>query len=179
MKFPILLNRTTLPISSKSFDFNSDLLKVPRTLKEFVHQFQHKKKIFDLQERNNNYYLDSANKNFYSNYYTVDIFLFVTPINLLVATPIVMYILCKHMKLKTLVASLAVQQVKEISMVAKQEHVSIAEDIECICKIQWHNILLRSLSVLGLVIFIFLKSRKLKLFRGHLFLSRVKIMLFM
>ena len=35
-----------------------------------------------------------------------------------------------------------------------------------------------SLSILGLVIFTILKSRKLKLFRGHLFSNAVKIMLF-
>ena len=35
-----------------------------------------------------------------------------------------------------------------------------------------------SLSILGILIFIILKSRKLKLFRGHLFSNTVKIMLF-
>ena len=54
LKFPILLNRSTyketLPISLKLFDFNSELLKAPKTLKDFVHQFWHKKEILDLQE---------------------------------------------------------------------------------------------------------------------------------
>ena len=43
LKFPILLNQTTheqtLPISLQSFDFNSDLQKAPKTVKDFVHQF--------------------------------------------------------------------------------------------------------------------------------------------
>ena len=47
LKFTILLNRTTykqtLLISLNSFDFNSDLLKEPKTLKDVVHQFCHKK----------------------------------------------------------------------------------------------------------------------------------------
>ena len=47
LKFPILLNKTTykqfLPISLTSFGFDSELLKAPKTLKEFVHQFWHKK----------------------------------------------------------------------------------------------------------------------------------------
>ena len=47
LKFPILLNRTThkqiLPISLKSFDFHSNLLKASMTLKDFIHQFWHKK----------------------------------------------------------------------------------------------------------------------------------------
>ena len=53
--FLFLLNWTThehtLPISLQSFDFNLDLLKSPKTLKDFVHQFQNKKQIFDLQKK--------------------------------------------------------------------------------------------------------------------------------
>ena len=52
LKVPISLNLTTheqtLTISLQSFDFDPDLLKSPKTLKDFVHQFQHKKEIFDL-----------------------------------------------------------------------------------------------------------------------------------
>ena len=53
-----------------------------------------------------------------------------------------------------------------------------AQEIECPCKIQWYTILILSLSILGLVIFIILKSKKLQLFRGQLFSNAVKIMLF-
>ena len=82
------------------------------------------------------------------------------------------------MKLKYLVNSLTLQQIKEAGAVAKQEHVFIAQDIECTCKIQWYMLFMLSLSILGRVIFVTLKSRKLKLFRGHLFSKAVKIMLF-
>ena len=50
-----------------------------------------------------------------------------------------MYILCKHMKLKSLVTSLALQQINEVGMGAKQEHVSIVQGIVCTCKIQWYT----------------------------------------
>ena len=76
-----------------------------------------------------------------------------------------MYILCKHIKLKSLVSSLALQQKKEVGVVAKQESVTLAQDIECTSKIQWYTILRLSLSILGLVLFVILKSRKLRLFR--------------
>ena len=66
LKFPLLLNQTkheqTLPIYLQSFDFNPDVLKSPKMLKEFVHQFQHKKEIFNLQKRHSND-LDLAKKN--------------------------------------------------------------------------------------------------------------------
>ena len=78
LQFPILLNWTTheqtLLISLQSSDFNTDLLKAPKTLKDFVHQFWHKKEIFDLQERHYNG-LDLADKNSHFNNYTIDIFL--------------------------------------------------------------------------------------------------------
>ena len=48
-----------------------------------------------------------ANKNFFFNNYSVDIYLLVTAIISLVVTTIFMYILCTHMKLKFLVSSLA------------------------------------------------------------------------
>ena len=82
------------------------------------------------------------------------------------------------MKVKSLVTSLASHQIKEVGILAKQEHVSIMHDIECTCKIQWNTIFMLSLSILGIIILIILNARKLKLFRGHLFSNTVKIMLF-
>ena len=115
-----------------------------------------KRKFFDLHKRHNNNVLDFPNKNFVFNNYTVDIFLFVTAIISLVVTTIVMYILCKHMILKSLVTSVALQQIKEVSVVAKQQPVSIEQDVKCTCKIQWYTILMLSLSMLGLVFFVIL-----------------------
>ena len=172
--------KQTLVVLLQSFEFDSDLLKAPKILKDFVLEFQHKKEIFDLQERYNNHNnsLDLVNKNSFYNNYPVDIFLFVTAIVLLVVTTIVMYILCKHMKLIFLVTSLALQQIKEVGVVAKQEHVSIAQDIECICKIQWYTIFMLSLSIFAILFFLIINARILKLFRGYLFSNAVKIMMF-
>ena len=79
------------------------------------------------------------------------------------------------MKLKTLVTSLALQQIKEVGVVTTQETLQY---IECTCKIQWYTILMLGILLLGLTHFIITKLRKLKLFRGHLFSNAVKIMLF-
>ena len=64
-------------------------------------------------------------------------------------TTIFIYILYKHTTLKSLVTSFALQQIKEVDVVAKQEHISITQDIECTCKIQWYAILMLSLSILA------------------------------
>ena len=81
-----------------------------------------------------------------------------------------------HIKLKTLVTSLALQQIKEVAAVSRQE--DILPYIECTCKIQWYPILMLSLSLLGLMVFVILCTEKLKLYRGHLFSNAIEIMLF-
>ena len=66
LKFPVLLNWTTykqtLLISFQSFDFDPDLLKSPRSLQDFVHQFQQGKEIFDFWKRHNIIDLEMAKK---------------------------------------------------------------------------------------------------------------------
>ena len=93
-------------------------------------------------------------------------------------TSIFMYIIYKHTKLKSLVTSLALQQIREVGMVAQQEHVLITHGVECTCKIQCYTIFMLGLMALGIIIFIILNARKLKLLRGHLFSKAFKIMLF-
>ena len=42
-----------LPISLQTFDFDSKLLEAPKTLKDFVYQYQQKKEVLDKRENNN------------------------------------------------------------------------------------------------------------------------------
>ena len=108
----------------------------------------------------------------------MDVFLFVTAIISLVVTLIVLYIIYKHTKLKPLGTSLTLQQLREVDVAAKQENVSVIYDIKNTCKIQRYTICMLIISILGIVIFIILNARKLKLFTGHLFSNAVTIMLF-
>ena len=73
------------------------------------------------------------------------------------------YALCKHNKLRTLVASLALQQVKEAS-----ESTTKKEDRNymCNCTSQLYVILALSIAIIGLVIFAILQVRRIKLYRG-------------
>ena len=59
-----------------------------------------------------------------------------------------------------------------------QEHVSTMQDIECTCRTQWYMIVTLGLVILGIMVFIIINARTLKLFRGHLFSNTVKVMLF-
>ena len=81
--------------------------------------------------------------------------------------------ICKHNKLRVLVASLALQQVKEVK-VKNKENV----DNSCECTIQLYIILILNVVMIGLIVFAILQLRRIKLYRGQLFSNIVKIILF-
>ena len=81
-------------------------------------------------------------KNFFSDNYVVDIFLFITVTISLLARTLTLYLLCKHKKLQTLIASLVLHQVKEVGAVTQKE-------INTECK-TWTYVSL-VLTILGLV----------------------------
>ena len=103
-----------LPISLAPPTFDSKLLTAPRMLKDFTHQIQQKKEIFDLQERHTSMELELPSKYFFLNNFIINVFLFVAAIVSLLVTILVINILCKYKKLKALVTSLALQQIKRI-----------------------------------------------------------------
>ena len=99
-------------------------------LKDYIAQYKHEKEIFDLKGRHDidELELSTLYKNFYTNNFIVDIFVFIIAIILVITTMIIIYTLCKHNKLRTLVGSLALQQVKEASTIATKK-----EDYTCNC----------------------------------------------
>ena len=181
LKFSILTNKTTseytLPIFHNNSKFDDSLLTAPQTLKDYSAQYKHEKEIFDLRERHDIDELDleTTYKNFFSNNIIVDIFVFIIAIISFITTMIIIYVLCKHNKLRTLVVSLALQQVREVgASTTKKEDGSYM----CNCTSQFYIILVLSITIIGLVIFMVLQVRRIKLCRGQLFLHIVKMMLF-
>ena len=81
----------------------------------------------------------------------MDIFLFIAAIISLLATTLTTYLLCKHKKLRILMASLVLQQVKEVGAVTQKE-------INIECKILTYISL--ALTILGLVMVAILHCRK-------------------
>ena len=149
--------------------FDSDLLTAPRNLKDFIHQYNCKKEIFNLNKRHNTTDL-TTNKNFFSNNFIVDVFLFITAVISLLVTTLAIYLLCKHKKLRTLVVSFALQQVKEVGTVTTQKEINTE------CKILTYISL--AATTFSLVMFTILHYRKSKLCRGCMFSNAVKIMIF-
>ena len=111
-----------MPISLNISKFDSTLLTASSNLKEFINSYTNDKEIFYLQERHDNMNVKlNTNKNFFSDNYIVDIFLFITVIISLLATTLTVYLLCKHKKLQTLIASLVLHQAKEVGTVTQKE----------------------------------------------------------
>ena len=126
LEFPIIRNKTTfeqtLPISLNVSKFDLTSLTASSDLKEFINSYTNNNEIFGLQERYDSMEVKlNTNKNFFSDNYIVDIFLFITVIISLLTTTLTVYLLCKHKKLQTLIASLVLQNVKEVGAVTQKE----------------------------------------------------------
>ena len=115
----------------------------------FISQYKQKKEIFYLKEKHDTTTIESPNKNFFTNNLIVDIFVFSAAIILATAMIIVLYLLCKHNKSRTLVASVVLQQVKEVGASAMKHDTNNA----CNCTPQFYIILALSASIFGLVLF--------------------------
>ena len=105
-----------------------------------------------------------VNKNFFSENYFIEVFLFITVIISLLATTLTLHLLCK---LRMLAASLVLHQVKEVGTVAQEE-------VNTKCKTLTYISL--ALTILGLLMVVILHYRKSKLCRCSLI--AVKIFIF-
>ena len=179
LEAPILTNKTifeyNLPVFHNKSMFDDTFFSVPLTMKEYIDQYKHNSEIFDLKERHDIDALDKefAHKNFFTNNFFIDIFVFVIAIISVITTIIKIYAICKHNKLRVLVTSLALQQVKELKVEEIRDRNYKHE-----CTSQFYIILALSIVIIGLVEFAILQVRRIKLRRGQLFSNVVKIMLF-
>ena len=142
--------------------------------RNIFHSIKQKKEIFDSIERHDTMNVESPNTNFFTNNCTVDIFVFTAAIISTIAAIIILYLLCKHNKLRILVASVLLQQVKEVGMSSMEQDTNNA----CKCTPQFYIILALNASILRLVIFVILKVRRIKLCKGQFYSNAVEIMLF-
>ena len=93
----------------------------------------------------------------------VKIFKCVVAIILVIATVVTIYTICKHNKLRALVTSLGLQQVREV----KAEDIK-NENHKCECTAQFYIIFAFSIVIICLIIFAILQVRRVKICRGQL-----------
>ena len=137
-----------------------------------MHDYIKLKEIFDLKQRQASTVesLNNSNKNFFSNNYIVDIFVFTSSIISIISTTLVIYLFCKHKLIRTLVASLILHKIKEVEANSSSE----GTNSEC-GTLAYAGIIL---TVLSLIIVTFLHYGKSRLCKGYKFSNAVKIMLF-
>ena len=111
----------------------------------------------------------NTNKNFFSENYTVNIFIFISAIISPLATILTVYLLFKHNKFQMLIEGLVLHQVKEVGTVTQKEINSECRTLTYIGVV---------LIILGLVMVTFLHYRKSKFCRGCMFSNAVNIMVF-
>ena len=87
----------------------------------------------------------------------------------LLATTLIIYLLCEHKKLRMLMTSLVLHKVTDVGTVIWKQINNECKTLTCI------NL---ALTILGLVMVAILHYRKSKLCRGHMFSNTVKIMIF-
>ena len=84
-----------LPISLESFQINSSLLQTPKTLQDYIKQFQEHNKNLNLQKQNDN--TNSKFKTFISSF-IADIIGFSAALLTILITLVILYIVTVHSK---------------------------------------------------------------------------------
>ena len=148
VSFLLIRGRTTyeqtLPLNLIISSFDKSLLHASTNLKDFIKGYAKAKELFDLKERHVSAILNTS-KNFFSNNYIMDIFVFASSLISLLSTSLVIYLLCKHKQIRTLITSLVLHQIKEISASSKESNSE--------CKILAYIGII--LTILSLIIFTF------------------------
>ena len=133
-------------------------------LKDFINSYTKRKEIFDLQERHETTTL-STSKNFFSNNHIMEVFMFISSAISLISTTLLIFLLCKHKKIRMLIAGLVLHQVKEVGATSRET------TSEC-STLAYTEIIL---TILSLIIVTFLHYRKSRFCKGYRFSNVVKI----
>ena len=146
-------------------EFDSQLLKVPKTLKDLVHQHKQKGQIFNKINKSN------TKHSFFDNI-IMDVFLFIPAILSMIATAAIIHLVYRHTKLKALLTGTASQLVKQT------EAIFGIEKVQQNCTTQWYTIVALTLMIIGLIIHIFVNTQKCTIFKRRLNSNTVTVMLF-
>ena len=160
-------DKQILPISLESFEINSSLLEAPKTLKDYIKQFQEHNKKLHLNVLYNT--TKSNFKDFISSF-TADIIGFATTLLTIRTALVVIYIVTGYSKLKTLVTNIALQHIRTVGVTApqpKSHH----------CESGLEKMLL-IVNVIVVTIMAITKLRKSRIFKGKLFSKTIKVKLF-
>ena len=106
-----------LPISIEAFNMSPNLLQAPKTLKEYINQYQGNRKLIDIKEET----IKDPMFNAFLSSYVADVIVFATGILSVILAFVITYMLCRQSKLKSLVANMALQCIKTIETATIKE----------------------------------------------------------
>ena len=121
-------DKQILPISLESFQFNSSLLQTPKTLKDYIKQFQEHNKKLQLKIQHLN--TKSKFKGFISSF-IANIIDFGATLLTIIITLVVIYTVTRHSKLKTLGTNIALQCIKTVEAAALNPNHVICKKSSC------------------------------------------------
>ena len=100
-----------------------ELLQAPKTLREYINQYQENRKLLECKEKT----IKEPTFNSFLSSYVTDVMVFVTGILTVNFTFVIMHMLCRQSKLKSVVANRALQYNKmiEASMIKEIENCNI------------------------------------------------------
>ena len=161
-------HRHILPISLQSFEINSSLLQVPKTLREFVNQYQENRKMLNIQEKKIKIQ-NSIIKTFLTSF-VADALVFAAALMTVVVMFTIVYILTGQSKLKMLVANITLKHVKAIEALNPKNQGTQDHDFGMLK-------LLMILNLIKVAFMVLIKLKKRRIFQRHLFSNMVKIKL--
>ena len=107
------------------------------------------------------------------NSFPADTHLFSAALVTIIIMLVVIYVVFRQSKLKTLVANIALQCIKGIEAADPRY-----QDIYCVCKMQWYIIGMLLIILLGMIYLVTNKIKMSNLFEGHLFSNVTNVKLF-
>ena len=129
-----------------------------------MQQYKQKSQMLDEAQEN-------KPKNEFFDNIAVDIFLFVAAIISMLAVTAIIHLVCRHVKLKTLLTGIAFQPVNQAEVVVTQQTKEF-------CTAQWYAIAALTVLTILLIVYIYLSNQKCILFKRRLYSNTVTIMLF-
>ena len=102
----------------------------------------------------------------------MDVFLFIAAILSMIATAVIIHLVCRHTKLKFLLTGIAFQPVKQTEAIfgngKGQQN----------CTAQWYARVVLTLMIIGIIIYIFATTQKCTIFNRRLYSNAVTVMFF-
>ena len=105
-----------MPINLNISGFDRTLLNAPINFTDFIHSYIRQKEIFDIQGRHKSTILNNTDKiSFLITTSWTSLCYFSN--NFITDNNLIAYLLCKHKKIRALIASLVLHQVKEVDTI--------------------------------------------------------------